>query len=230
LDPATVFLDAGGVLIEPDWERIAAVMARQGIRADAASLAAAGRAALRDLDAPAAVRATDDRSRGERFRHALLSRAGAGSAADAVAAAGAALSAENVRANLWSAVPAGVPGALDALRASGRRLVIVSNADGRLRALLRRLGLEARLDLVLDSAEVGFEKPDPRIFRAALERSGADPARTVHVGDMYEIDVVGARAAGLRAVLVDPAGLHAGRDCPRFPSLAAYAASLPAGR
>ena len=56
--------------------------------------------------------------------------------------------------------------------------------------------------------------------------SGARAATTVHVGDYHEIDVVGARAAGIRAVLIDPAGLHADRDCPRFPSLPAFAGAL----
>jgi putative hydrolase of the HAD superfamily len=66
---------------------------------------------------------------------------------------------------------------------------------------------------------VGFEKPDPRLFASALAKSGADAASTIHVGDLYEIDVVGARAAGLRGVLLDEAGLYEEADCPRVRSL-----------
>jgi FMN phosphatase YigB (HAD superfamily) len=66
------------------------------------------------------------------------------------------------------------------------------------------------------------EKPDPRLFRLALEQARADPARTVHVGDLYHVDVVGARNAGLReGVLFDMAGLYGDVDCPRVASLAA---------
>ena len=59
---------------------------------------------------------------------------------------------------------------------------------------------------VIDSALVGYEKPDPRIFAAALERTGADPDRTLHIGDLYHADVVGARTAGIHALLLDPYG------------------------
>jgi putative hydrolase of the HAD superfamily len=66
---------------------------------------------------------------------------------------------------------------------------------------------------VIDSALVGFEKPDPRIFATALTRTASDPARTVHVGDVYAADVLGARAAGLPAVLLDPHGDWGAVDC-----------------
>jgi FMN phosphatase YigB (HAD superfamily) len=63
------------------------------------------------------------------------------------------------------------------------------------------------------------EKPDPRFFRIALERSGASPESTIHVGDLYYVDVVGARNAGLRGVLLDEANLRPDADCPRVRSL-----------
>jgi len=70
------------------------------------------------------------------------------------------------------------------------------------------------------------EKPDPRIFQLALERSGARPETTLHAGDFYHVDVVGARAAGLQAWLIDAAGLYADHDVTRVPSLAALADRL----
>ena len=73
---------------------------------------------------------------------------------------------------------------------------------------------------IIDSHDEGIEKPDPRLFEIALERSGATRETTIHVGDIYQIDVVGARAAGLRGVLLDQAGLYPGADCPRVRSLA----------
>ena len=83
---------------------------------------------------------------------------------------------------------------------------------------------------VIDSAVEGIEKPDPRLFRLALERVAADADTTLHVGDMYHVDVVGARAAGLRVVLLDSDGLYPDADCPRVASLLALADHLcPAG-
>jgi HAD superfamily hydrolase (TIGR01549 family) len=95
---------------------------------------------------------------------------------------------------LWSAVLPGVPEALVRLREAGFRLVVVSNADGTVEEGLTRAGLRPHLHAVVDSQVVGFEKPDPRIFSHALGLFSSDPARTLHVGDMYAADIVGARA------------------------------------
>ena len=122
--------------------------------------------------------------------------------------------------NLWELVPDEVLPALAALRAHGLKLTIVSNANGKLRTLFERLSLAGCVDCMLDSHDEGVEKPDPRFFELALARSRARRESTIHVGDIYQVDVVGARAAGLRAVLVDQAGLYPGVDCPRVSSLA----------
>ncbi len=71
----------------------------------------------------------------------------------------------------------------------------------------------------MDSAVVGVSKPDPRIFRIALERSGLPASDAAYVGDYYEVDVVGARAAGMAPVLFDPIGAYSGVDCPVVQSL-----------
>jgi putative hydrolase of the HAD superfamily len=99
----------------------------------------------------------------------------------------------------------------------GLTLVVVSNANGRLRHLFDRLALTRYFDVVLDSHDWKVEKPDPRLFEIALEQSGADRRHTAHVGDLFHIDVVGARNAGLReGVLLDPAGLYPHVDCRRI--------------
>ena len=225
----TIFLDAGGVLADPNWERVAAALGRQGVAADADALAAAEPYAKAELDTPASIRSSDDRSRVGRYWTLVLGRAGVSASDDALAGAWTELAAYHAQHNLWERVIAGVPEALDRLRGLGLRLVVVSNANGTLRQKLARLDLLRRLDIVLDSTELGVEKPDPRIFHTALAQAGADPDEVVHVGDLYEVDVVGARAAGLRAVLVDPLDLHGARDCPRVPSLAKLAESLASG-
>jgi putative hydrolase of the HAD superfamily len=127
-------------------------------------------------------------------------------------------------------VPPHVVPALDALRARGLRLVVVSNANGTLLAHMARLGMSGRFDHILDSQDEGVEKPDPRFFEIALERSGARRDTTIHVGDLYYVDVVGARTAGLRGVLLDEADLRPDADCPRVRSLAALVAGISAGR
>ena len=121
--------------------------------------------------------------------------------------------------NLWEYVPDAVLPALQALRERGLRLVVVSNANGTLRAHLDRLDMTSRFDVVLDSADEGVEKPDPRFFEIALEKSGARKETTIHVGDLYYVDVAGARSAGLRGVLLDEANLRPDADCPRVQSL-----------
>jgi putative hydrolase of the HAD superfamily len=95
-----------------------------------------------------------------------------------------------------------VPDVLARLRAGGARLAVVSNWDVSLHDVLERTGLRPLVDAVVISAELGVAKPDPAIFRAALDRLGAALDGAVHVGDSLEHDVAGARAAGLEAVLV----------------------------
>jgi putative hydrolase of the HAD superfamily len=82
---------------------------------------------------------------------------------------------------------------------------------------------------VLDSALVGVEKPDPAIFRAALAALDVAPAEALYIGDLYDVDVVGARAAGMEAVLLLPDAAVRGPDCRRFASLAALADDLLIG-
>ena len=95
-----------------------------------------------------------------------------------------------------------VPGVLARLRAGGARLAVVSNWDVSLHDVLERTALRPLVDAVVISAELGVAKPEPAIFRAALDRLGAGPDGALHVGDSLEDDVAGARAAGLEAVIV----------------------------
>jgi putative hydrolase of the HAD superfamily len=115
--------------------------------------------------------------------------------------------------NLWSRVREQTVETLEALREAGYRLGVISNADGRVEALLSLLGLRDQFEFVIDSHVVGLEKPDPRIFQMGLDRMGLTAEEAVYVGDVYEIDVVGARAAGLRPFLIDPLGRFGSMDC-----------------
>jgi FMN phosphatase YigB (HAD superfamily) len=84
---------------------------------------------------------------------------------------------------------------------------------------LDRLELTRYFDVICDSALEGVEKPDPRFFRLLLERARARAETTVHVGDLYHIDVLGARSAGVRPLLLDRDNLYAGFDAERVTSL-----------
>jgi len=217
----TVFLDAGGVLCHPSWTRVADALVRHGAAVTAAALAAAEQKATRDIDDATVVGTTDDRARGWLYFNLVLQHAGV-EQNEGTDAALAELREYHRVDNLWEHVEADVAPALAALRGRGLRLVVVSNANGRLRHLFDRVDLTKWFDHVLDSHEWGVEKPDPRLFQLALEQSRADAANTVHVGDLYHVDVMGARAAGLReGILFDMAGLYSEVDCPRVSSLAA---------
>jgi putative hydrolase of the HAD superfamily len=101
--------------------------------------------------------------------------------------------------------PDAVP-ALEELRGRGLKLVVVSNWDCSLEQVLEGCGLSGYLDGVVSSAGAGSRKPHPGIFRAALELAGCEAPEALHVGDTPEEDGAGARAAGIRALIVDRDG------------------------
>ena len=223
----TVFLDAGGVLVNPNWERVSAALAAHGVAVPAAALAAAEPRAKKQLDCGTIVQAANDQQRGWTYFNLVLEAAGI-PLSDRTAAALAELHAYHRESNLWESVPAEVLPALAALRDMGVRLVVLSNANGTLHRAFDRLGLTHAFDVIFDSYREGVEKPDPRFFHIALERSGARAETTLHVGDLYHVDVAGARAAGITPVLFDVAGLYPDCDCLRVSSLTELVATLAA--
>jgi putative hydrolase of the HAD superfamily len=118
----------------------------------------------------------------------------------------------------WDQILAGTRDALDRIR-NEYAIAVISNSDGRIDAVLRRCGICDCFACVTDSGVVGHEKPHPAIFAAALSKMQADPAESLYVGDVYSVDYVGARNAGMQAVLFDVAGTYKGRDLPRVESL-----------
>jgi putative hydrolase of the HAD superfamily len=121
--------------------------------------------------------------------------------------------------NLWEHVPADVVPALEALRARGLTLAVASNANGVLQRMFDRVGLTPYFHAVCDSCIEGVEKPDPRFFRIVLQRCGGQPDTAVHIGDLYHVDVEGARAAGVRPLLLDPHGLYVAYPVERITAL-----------
>jgi len=109
---------------------------------------------------------------------------------------------------------------LGELKRRGLRLVVVSNWDVSLHAVLDRLGVAAHLDGIVTSAEVAVRKPAPEIFERALALAGASPAEARHVGDSLEEDVAGARAAGIDPILIRRGSEATPVDVPVISSLA----------
>lgn len=224
----TVFLDAGGVLLYPNWRRVSDALAVQGVIVSPDALVKADPVARRELDDTGVIGGTTDATRGWVYFDLVLAHAGI-ARSEATGAALADLHRYHTASNLWEYVPPYVVPALEQLRALGLRLVVVSNANGTLLKHMDRLGLTRRFDCVLDSADEGVEKPDPRFFDIALARSGARKDTTIHVGDLYHVDVVGARNAGLRGVLLDEADLRPDADCPRVRTLDELVARIAGG-
>jgi putative hydrolase of the HAD superfamily len=224
----TIFLDAGGVLIWPNWVRISQALRAHDVDVAPDQLAAADPLARFSLDRAEVIEGSTDQRRGWTYFDLVLTHAGVPLSEHTVAALHD-LHDYHAELNLWETLPDFVVPTLRYLRTAGYRLVVVSNSNGTLHRVLTRLGLAPLFDVILDSAVEGIEKPDPRFFQLALNRSGAQAETTVHVGDLYHIDVLGARSAGLDAILVDESDLRPDVDCPRIQSIAALP-ELLAGR
>ncbi len=116
---------------------------------------------------------------------------------------------------LWGEPDPDARAVLADLRRRGLAVGVISNSDGTAEESLRVAGLLDAVDFVLDSHLVGVEKPDPRIFRLALRRAAVAPDDAAFVGDLYSVDILGARRAGMTGILLDPIGAWGERDCPR---------------
>lgn len=134
------------------------------------------------------------------------------------------------RLNLWRRVPPELPSALDRIRQAGVRVAIVSNSEGRLPELLAHAGIADHFAAIVDSHHEGVRKPDPEIFRRALARLGVEADDAIHLGDIPGVDVAGANAAGIRAVLVDPFGFYPDHAGERTASVAAWIDAYLAAR
>jgi putative hydrolase of the HAD superfamily len=216
-----VLFDAGNTLLFLDYSRIATAVGKAlGLPLTATGLAAGSGAAARTMED---ARATD-RERATAFLEALFLHAGV--PAERLVEVRAILVGLHAQRHLWSDVRADAREALARLRRAGLRLGVVSNSDGRVEEALEAAGLRQYFDVVVDSTVAGVEKPDPAIFRAALTALDVPPEQALYVGDLYEVDVLGANAAGMPAVLLAPDEGPAGPGCATVGSLRALADDL----
>jgi putative hydrolase of the HAD superfamily len=216
-----ILFDAGNTLLFLDFDRLAREVGLAiGEPLTGAQLAAQARPAARALE----VADTTDRERASRYLESIFRLAGV--APGKIELVRDTLLLMHQRQHLWCGMHEGTPAALDALRAAGYRLGVISNSDGRVEEALGAAGIRDRFELVIDSQLVGVEKPDPRIFALALDQMGLAATEAIYVGDIYEVDVVGARRANLDVILLDPLGLHVGRDVRTARSVAEVAGMI----
>ena len=208
-----VFFDAGNTLIRMDYAVIVTELVRLGCPVTLADLERAEWRARVRLDASFAPGAsTEHPDTGERYLRFILDELGVRDATIHTALA-AWRRGYNAPMGFWTAMEPEADQALRYARERGLRTAVISNSNGTVADILAHLGLAEHLEFVIDSSRVGVEKPDPRIFHIALEQAGLKPDEAVYVGDLYSIDVVGARAAGMRAILMDPGACWGERDC-----------------
>ena len=237
-DIDALFLDAGNTLVGMDLVLVCERLAVHGIAAEPSDVERAEAGARPELSRLLARgRSSEDRDTFVfHIRNAIaalpsiVARGQGGAASDAeldrIAYAVAHELKDAGTRRLWSRVLPGVPEALASLHAAGVKLAVVSNSDGTIEAGMAAVGLRGHLDAVFDSRGVGFEKPDARIFTAALARIGTKPERTAPLGDLHAVDVIGARGAGVHGVLVDPFDDWRDDACPRTRSTAELARAL----
>ncbi|HEX6106623.1 MAG TPA: HAD-IA family hydrolase [Gemmatimonadales bacterium] len=219
-----ILFDAGNTLVFLDYARMAAALGRElRLPVTGEALEAVAPQAARAMEG---VRASDA-ERADAYLEALFRLAGV--PAERLDEVRRSLMRLHGERHLWSAVLPGTREALARFRAAGLRLGVVSNSDGRVEAALEAAGLREFFEVVIDSALTGVEKPDPAIFHAALGALDVAPSEALYVGDLYDVDVLGARAAGMEAVLFAPGGAAVAPGCRSVDSLAALADHLVPG-
>ena len=212
-------IDVGGVFTVPEHARLARALAAAGLDPDPAVFWDGHYLAMHAVDADQSPAETFD-TYVPAFCHHIGMRG-----ADLVAAVSA-LEPLFGPSQLWVEPIAASVAGIRVLHEAGIPMAIVSNADGTVAKILADAGV-CQVDAgpcvpvvaIVDSGLAGHAKPDPRIFRPALEALGTDPERTLHVGDSVHYDVHGARAAGMPAVHFDPRRLCRSDDHPHIEAL-----------
>ena len=217
-----IFFDAGNTLIRMDYAAIATELGRHGVSVTPEAVQRAEwKARVRidaELFAPEGVFSTESHSTVEHYTRYVVEGVGV-TDAGVIASMTEWRRLYNAPVGLWTVAEPEAAAALALVHDAGRVAGVVSNSNGTIRSILERLDLTRHLDFVLDSQEEGLEKPDPRFFQRALARAGVAPEEAAYIGDLYSVDVVGARRAGIRAVLMDPGGCWGARDCPAAPTV-----------
>lgn len=216
--PKLLLLDAGNTVVFLDHAAVAEAARDEGVKLDGETLLRAEPAAKRRYEA-ALQSGVSHEGGWHLFMRTLFEAAGVAEQLAERAARAARRFHDEF--NLWRKVPDDLPDALARAHKAGVRTAIVSNSEGMLHDLLERVGVLHLFELVVDSHFEGVRKPDPEIFRRTLTRCQVAAEDALYAGDIPQVDVDGARAAGMDAVLIDPFNHYADyRDAPRFASVA----------
>ena len=208
-----LLFDAGNTLLRMNYPAIALHLRGRGHAAEVEAIEEAELHARVRLDADLARGvSTEGRAAQDGYLAYLLEGLGI-TDPDEVEAAAAFRRSYNAPAGLFDRAVPEAQAILQRVKAAGLTVGVVSNSNGNAHALLEQAGLSDDLDFVIDSGVVGVEKPDPRIFELALRQAGVAAREAAYVGDLYSVDVVGSRAAGLHPILLDPRGYWGPRDC-----------------
>jgi putative hydrolase of the HAD superfamily len=220
--PKAVLLDVGGIFFAPSHDRILGAFARAGLAPSVEILDRAHYAGARAF--PADDQGLDWPKQWRAYLDAYMTECEIPD--DVREEVHEHLDSEFADAALWLHELPGARAGLRALAETDIRLGIISNADGLIGQRLAEAeilqvgpGIGVPVECVIDSGAVGVMKPDPRIFHLALDAMAITPADAWYVGDMPGIDVVGARAAGLHPVVMDPYQFHLDADYDRVSSL-----------
>lgn len=214
-----VFLDAGNTIVFLDHQAVADVVSAHGHPIDGRALREVEGSAKRRYEALMREGVSHEDGWGL-YLVTLLAAAGIGEthARQMIAP----LRRAHDTFNLWRRVPEGVHAALARLLGAGIHVSVISNSEGALPALFEKVGLAPFIAHVIDSHHEGVRKPDPELFRRALARTGQSAETSIYLGDIPGVDVVGANAAGMRAVLVDPLGFYPDFEGDRVSGVVAF--------
>jgi putative hydrolase of the HAD superfamily len=219
----TVLLDAGGVLLDLDYHYLARLLEARGRDVDIDALSRAESLARTEMQSRV--------KKGERvselwrdYFHIILAKVG--TPLESHEPIIETLWEAHERIGLWTAPIPGAVETVKVLKEKGFRLAVVSNAEGQVERDLTLAGFDGLFETVVDSHIVGVEKPDPAIFGIALERLDTRAEGAVYLGDVPAIDIAGARAAGIAAVLLDRHDLYPDIDAPRLQSIEEFPAWL----
>lgn len=212
-----VLFDAGGVLLDLDYAFLKRLLDARHVSTTVEALSESESIARTTIDRRVRAGGRTSEAWRDYFR-ILLTRVG--TPPEGTEAIIDTLAEAHERVGLWTVAIEGAVGTVLALKDAGHRLGVVSNAEGRVERDLHGAGFAGLFETVVDSHLVGVEKPDPEIFRIALERMNVTPEMSIFIGDVPAVDVAGARAAGLTAVLLDRHDLYSEFEAPRLRSIA----------
>ena len=209
----TVFFDVGNTLLFPNHARIHAPLAERGLTPDPEHLRDLERRTKNKFDDVVTHNGSHDHGFWWMFYTQLLQELG--------------LQDDSVRDQLVSAIRNSanwdriLPGTCELLQQIGAeyRIGVISNADGKIDQVLAKCDIARCFRAITDSGLVGVEKPRPEIFQHALKSLNAAPEESLYVGDVYSVDYLGAKGAGMHAILMDVPGAYREKGLPRVASL-----------